>query len=196
MRTFQFFVIAIAAFTTTATASEMTLCNPKEVVYFSCKIKNSEKIVSLCGSKYSEYFDAADKLRINNNVWFQYRFGAPGKVELAYPEQKKESLKKFKAAYTKNLPGTTSSIFFVNNGIVYSVDVWEILIENDDNSVIDNSFYGVVVMDEPSFFGRSPKSDQDSSKKQRKMEVRLPCAIKPTIGPEYGSVVFALDINK
>ncbi len=191
MRAVHIFLIFIITFTPAATAD--TLCRPDEVVYFSCGIENSKKIVSLCGNKKFEFLHAANEEQLNKEVWLQYRFGVPGKLELVYPEQKYESLNKFKATYTRNLPGTTSSLFFVTHGIVYSVNVWEIWLEESDT---DNSFYGVVVMDESSFFGRAQKSDNVLSKERKKIEVRLRCAHKPILGSEYNSIVHALDVNK
>ena len=54
-----------------AETAERTLCQPAEVVVFSCTI--GAKLVSMCRT-------GAEPKRLS------YRFGAPGRVELAYPD--------------------------------------------------------------------------------------------------------------
>lgn len=48
--------------------------------------------------------------------------------------------------------GITSALFFVTHGFVYSVDVWQSWLQKCDT---DDSFCGVTVSNEPSFFGRT-----------------------------------------
>ncbi|MDE2362706.1 MAG: hypothetical protein KGM42_08500 [Hyphomicrobiales bacterium] len=55
-----------------------TLCDPTETSAFSCALKTSGKIVSLCAS--------ADLGKTTG--YLQYRFGTPGKVELAVPGER------------------------------------------------------------------------------------------------------------
>jgi|SRR5215471_15854301 len=57
-----------------ATAAQ-TLCSAEEVVVFSCAVRSSGKIVSLCASK-----DLA-----HDRGSLSYRFGQLGKVELQFP---------------------------------------------------------------------------------------------------------------
>lgn len=59
-------------------------CVKGEIDYFSCKIKGSEKSVSVCGTAFRD-----DKVEgINGDAWIQYRFGKPGELELTFPDKK------------------------------------------------------------------------------------------------------------
>src|SRR5258705_13278099 len=64
----------------------ISLCVKGEKVVFSCRVKRSNKIVSLCSSA---------KLT-KNAGYLQYRFGVPGKTELVFPKDRSQSLKLFK----------------------------------------------------------------------------------------------------
>jgi hypothetical protein len=75
-------LLAVAPFSALA-ASPATLCQPDEQVLFSCHVKYKDRIVSLCGSKDL----AAAK------GYLQYRFGAPDKIELQYPDPRENSQK-------------------------------------------------------------------------------------------------------
>ena len=68
-------------------------CKSGEIIYFSCPIKGSEKLVSLCGSAFR------DKGRMSETAWVQYRFGRPGQIELAYPKQKSSLVEAFTGEY-------------------------------------------------------------------------------------------------
>jgi hypothetical protein len=57
-------------------------CKPDEITYFSCAIKGSEKIISVCGG----------------TDWLQYRFGKIGAIELEHPKDRVESLSQFRGA--------------------------------------------------------------------------------------------------
>jgi hypothetical protein len=65
---------AIAGYANAGKLAEKTLCNASEKAIFQCVVKS--KLLSLCASK-----DIGP-----SNGTLQYRFGAPGKVELQYPE--------------------------------------------------------------------------------------------------------------
>jgi hypothetical protein len=54
---------------------EKTLCEKSEEIYFSCQIE--KKILSICASG-----NISPK-----NGYVQYRYGAPGHIELEYPSQ-------------------------------------------------------------------------------------------------------------
>lgn len=61
------------------------LCQPGEKVWFSAEAAESDRLVSLCG---------ADK--VNDRIaWLQFRMGVPGKLAMAWPEQRKGSTKAF-----------------------------------------------------------------------------------------------------
>lgn len=79
-----------------------TLCEPEEVVVFSCSLPK-KKTVSLCASK-----DAG-----NNTGYMQYRFGHnASSIELEYPS-KKAPAKKFFKYYASAFPkGGTAAISF------------------------------------------------------------------------------------
>jgi hypothetical protein len=77
-----FFGFGLLAFAGWASAAE-SLCAANEQVFFNCPIKDSTKLLSVCGR-------AGDYL--------QYRFGSHGKPELVYPKTKEGSLTKFRIA--------------------------------------------------------------------------------------------------
>jgi hypothetical protein len=56
-----------------------------EVVYFSCRIEGSHKLVSLCGGLVRD----PETSERRADAWLQYRFGPPGKPELVFPPEKR-----------------------------------------------------------------------------------------------------------
>jgi hypothetical protein len=72
-------------------AHSQTHCGRGEDTEFSCKIKGSAKLASLCSGD----LDSGQP----DERWLQYRFGVPGKIELRYPEQKAGSLQRFEGVY-------------------------------------------------------------------------------------------------
>ena len=61
------------------------LCSPDEEIVFSCQIKSSKKLVSVCKSK-----------EFTNDVgYLQYRFGIPKRLELVYPKERTKTQEKF-----------------------------------------------------------------------------------------------------
>lgn len=105
-------------------AEPATLCKANETNYFSCKIKNSSKTVSLCGSEESKA-----------GPWLQYRFGTVSKLGLVYPTIKNGSLKKFQGESHHSANGGDNTISFINRGVRYSVVYLD----------ADSIFYGVWV---------------------------------------------------
>ena len=88
-----------------------SLCQAREKTYFSCKIKSSEKYLSICGSK----------------DYLQYRYGKQGKVELTFPHGRDGSLEKFKVGHDdRKSVGTTEDTLNFSSGIfayrVYTLD--------------------------------------------------------------------------
>ena len=65
-------------------ALAQSLCMGDEQTLFSCRIANSGKQLALCASP-----------QLDANGWLVYRFGAPGKVELSFPERREASLQRF-----------------------------------------------------------------------------------------------------
>ena len=88
-----------------------TLCEKNEKVIFSCGMKKSAKILSLCSSK------ELDKQK----GYVQYRFGLPGKIELEYPADRKSTQSAFSySRYTRPLV-TYLALRFGTNGFKYSI---------------------------------------------------------------------------
>ncbi|MES2047077.1 MAG: hypothetical protein V4447_01655 [Pseudomonadota bacterium] len=96
-----------------------SLCKPKEVLYYSCKIAGTQKLVSLCGSTLNEA----------NGFWLQYRFGRPGQLELEYPESRGKPKplfidSGFDVAHLRRSGGWDSEVSFTTNGWSYTVISW------------------------------------------------------------------------
>ena len=83
-----------------------TLCLQDERAIFSCLLKNTAKLVSLCGSR-----DLAE-----GSGYLQYRFGRKGKVELEFPSERRGSPKAFRhSLYTRYQVDRFSVSFSVAN---------------------------------------------------------------------------------
>ena len=85
-------------------APERTLCEPTEAVVFSCSV--GQKMVSLCSPA------AAPRS-------LAYRFGAPGMIELAYPDR--GAVGSFEWASAPRYGGAITSVNFNSGGYEYSV---------------------------------------------------------------------------
>ena len=88
-----------------------SLCTKDEKVVFSCPLRRSTKIVSLCSS---------EKLT-KDAGYLQYRFGTPGKIELEFPDVRHESLKAFKYSHYFRAKVDSTEISFSRNGYTYAV---------------------------------------------------------------------------
>ena len=89
-----------------------TLCATDERVIFSCALKQPVRIVSVCASK-----DLT-----NEKGYLQYRFGMPGKVELEFPQDRKNTQQQFEYShYFRARVDMTEINFTVNGAISYSV---------------------------------------------------------------------------
>ena len=73
-------------------------CGESEKTYFSCKVRGSAKVVSLCGAPNLLSGSQEDL----QNGWLQYRFGVLGKPELVYPAQKKGSVFAFLGSWSQH----------------------------------------------------------------------------------------------
>lgn len=69
--------LCLVVFSNSAFSFE-THCDDEAQIVFNCKIRNSTKIVSVCNQRMSENKD---------ETYLQYRYGAPGKIELIFPNQ-------------------------------------------------------------------------------------------------------------
>lgn len=129
--------IAVALFVVSAVcaAREQTVshCQKEEITYFSCMIQGS-KIISLCGSPLSESTTEQPK----SEVWLQYRFGKPGHLELIYPKEPRESVRKFEGESRHGLGVSLDSLSFTNDGVKY-------VIESSSSTLTGYSFDGVRV---------------------------------------------------
>ena len=94
-----------------------THCKPNETVYFSCTLKKSLKIVSLCGSVSLNLNEKEDAR------WLQYRFGKSGKLEFTFPLSKRNSLRKFDGDwhYHKAIGSSDAYVNFNNLNTTYTV---------------------------------------------------------------------------
>jgi hypothetical protein len=88
-----------------------SLCAKDEKIVFSCSLKRSMKVVSLCSSA---------KLT-KDGGYLQYRFGAPGKIELEFPDNRADSQKVFKYSHYFRAKVDDTEISFSRNGYTYTV---------------------------------------------------------------------------
>jgi hypothetical protein len=94
-----------------APASAATLCQPDEQVLFSCPVKYKDRLVSLCGSKD---LSAA-------NGYLQYRFGAPDKIELQFPEQRENSQKALHYGHYFRAQVDQARVYFTKDKYLYEL---------------------------------------------------------------------------
>jgi len=95
----------------TKAKSQPSLCTNGEQVVFSCQIKTSRKMLSLCSAKNSP--DDHNSLR--------YRFGRPGQVELVYPKPGASVTNAFRyRRYTRPLV-TYLTVIFETGGYRYEI---------------------------------------------------------------------------
>lgn len=97
-------------------AAAQTLCRPGETDHFSCPARGG-KIISVCSN-------IADG-RIDDGSWLQYRFGKPGKPELVFPAEKKDSLSRFAGHYFDPREQTmaTADLRFLHGRALYGVEL-------------------------------------------------------------------------
>jgi hypothetical protein len=99
---------AVAAASTVPAPSH---CSDSETVIFSCRVKGSAKILSLCGSKVLS----------KDTGYLQYRFGPPKAVELAFPKERENSLAQFEYRHYFRWQVDQTSVSFKNGGYTYSI---------------------------------------------------------------------------
>ncbi len=96
-----------------------TLCSSKEVVYYSCEITNTQKLVSLCGNDLDD----------PDGFWLQYRFGRLKRLELVYPDNRDKSKhlfidSGFDVSHLRRSGGWDSEVSFTTNGWSYTIISW------------------------------------------------------------------------
>jgi hypothetical protein len=96
-----------------------THCHIDEVDYFSCRLRDSGKILSLCGGRLTPNQE--------HGMWLQYRVGQPGAIEMAFPEQRKESVGKFESNYfsPRGEDHDVTSLRFINRDAFYDLSLAE-----------------------------------------------------------------------
>jgi hypothetical protein len=96
-----------------------TLCGTTERIIFSCQIKASPKIASVCASA-----DLSEEAG-----YLQYRFGAPSRIEFVFPKRKRGSQDAFIWDHKYSaLYGARDWLEFTSSNYRYSVHI----IENRD----------------------------------------------------------------
>ena len=88
-----------------------SLCAAPEKTVFSCTLKRSAKLVSLCASS-----DFAKE-----RGYLQYRFGLPGKIELEFPGDRSGTQQKFHYSHYFRAQVDQTEISFTNAGFEYTV---------------------------------------------------------------------------
>lgn len=88
-----------------------SLCAKNEHIIFSCAVKRTAKIVSLCASS-----DLAKE-----RGYLQYRFGLPEKIELEFPKDRQGTQQKFRYSHYFRFQVDLTEITFEVNGYEYSV---------------------------------------------------------------------------
>jgi hypothetical protein len=98
-------------------APAQTLCREDETDHFSCTAMGSKKIISICSN--------IGQGHIEDDSWLQYRFGQPGKIELAFPQEKQGSLAKFEGHYfnPREQPMEIADLRFAAPGALYGVSL-------------------------------------------------------------------------
>ena len=88
-----------------------SLCAKGEHILFSCAVKTSGKLVSLC---------AAPDLT-KDRGYLQYRFGLPGKIELEFPSERQGSQQKFRYSHYFRYQVDLTEVTFEIDGYQYSI---------------------------------------------------------------------------
>jgi len=86
-------------------------CMPDEQVIFSCGMKTSSKVLSICASRVLS----------KDKGYIQYRFGAPGNVELEFPSSREGSQGKFAYFHYFRAQVDRTEVGFKNGKYEYSV---------------------------------------------------------------------------
>jgi hypothetical protein len=88
-----------------------SLCYKDETIVFSAAVKGNDKLVSICSSRKLD----------ESEGYLQYRFGRPEKIELCFPESRKDTQSQFQySRYTRPLV-TYLTLKFEINRYRYSI---------------------------------------------------------------------------
>ena len=88
-----------------------SLCESTEKIVFSCTIRQSAKLVSLCSSKELT----------KDKGYLQYRFGLPGKIELEFPKQREQTQQAFKYSHYFRAQLDQTEISFTSEAYQYAI---------------------------------------------------------------------------
>lgn len=110
-QTFALDKLGVASETETVRPPLSSLCSKGEKVIFSCTVKPSTKVVSLCSSTKLTKMEG----------YLQYRFGLPGKIELEFPKNRADSLKAFQYSHYFRAQVDQTEISFSLDGYTYKV---------------------------------------------------------------------------
>jgi len=88
-----------------------TLCTTDERVVFSCPLRKSMKLVSLCASVKLSKAEG----------YLQYRFGMPNRIELEYPRERVNSQKAFEYSHYFRAKVDLTDISFTKDGYAYKL---------------------------------------------------------------------------
>jgi hypothetical protein len=96
-----------------------TLCAPTEQVFFNCRIKDSPKLLSVCGRGAEE----AARGAAVPGAYLEYRFGSRDKPELVFPKTREGSLHKFWVAteFVRSAFYESHQLSFQSGGTEYRV---------------------------------------------------------------------------
>ena len=88
-----------------------SLCARDEQIIFSCTLRRSAKIVSLCGSK-----------ELTKDIgYLQYRFGLPTKIELEFPKGRTRTQEQFTYSHYFRYQVDLTEINFSSEGYQYQI---------------------------------------------------------------------------
>lgn len=99
-----------------------SLCKQGEIVFFSCKVKDSQKTISICGNRQMGVDTA---IPVTSEDWIQYRFGTSQNVEMVYPAKKAGALEKFSYLFQNSNQNYIEELSF--QILTYSYTVFKIM---------------------------------------------------------------------
>jgi hypothetical protein len=119
-----------------------SLCAPDETVFFNCRIKDSPKLLSVCGRAGE---DARRGAALPGD-YLQYRFGSHDKPELFFPKTRAGSLDRFRVAheYVRSAFYESHQLSFRSGGADYRVYAVSQLADQEPAAPPDE--YGGVVV--------------------------------------------------
>lgn len=138
MRIHHITFITLVLLLTSNVWAQASHCQANEFEYFSCQLRQSKKVVSLCGSAPAKDQDGVAL----SPTWLQYRFGLLGKPELVFPKITTGSTAQFTGEYHHPYEGVYYGLMFANAGVSYTLI----------NVNADNVFVGLYVQARPDKF--------------------------------------------